>query len=213
MPNWQSDRPIEEPVEPVEPTTAEQRNEQVTQLARQLTRQSVTAQSLHRAMTSESSANVVDSGLFEYEKGSDLDPYSPTFDARKWTKSLAQLNRKTLPVRTAGMSYRNMSVHGFGSDAGECSSCFSTNHHTVSILPRSHFPRPVNDTPSSHPIGSGDPADSLGYQRTVSNLPLSFFSETKAHLTGSERRVQILNSLDGYLESGEMLVVLGPPGR
>jgi len=29
---------------------------------------------------------------------------------------------------------------------------------------------------------------------------------------GRKRKVDILNSFDGVLESGEMLVVLGPPG-
>ena len=51
------------------------------------------------------------------------------------------------------------------------------------------------------------------YQRTVYNLPLTWFSAAKSALTGKKRRVQILHSLDGVLEAGEMLVVLGPPGR
>ena len=53
----------------------------------------------------------------------------------------------------------------------------------------------------------------VDYQRTVSNLPLTWISAAKTALTGKKRRVQILNTLDGVLEAGEMLVVLGPPGR
>jgi ATP-binding cassette subfamily G (WHITE) protein 2 (PDR) len=30
---------------------------------------------------------------------------------------------------------------------------------------------------------------------------------------GRKRKVNILNSVDGVLDAGEMLVVLGPPGR
>jgi len=32
-------------------------------------------------------------------------------------------------------------------------------------------------------------------------------------LSNRKRKVQILNGIDGVLESGELLVVLGPPGR
>ena len=56
-------------------------------------------------------------------------------------------------------------------------------------------------------------AEMADYQRTVLNLPLTWVSAARAALTGKKRRVQILNTLDGVLEAGEMLVVLGPPGR
>ena len=58
-----------------------------------------------------------------------------------------------------------------------------------------------------------DDADLLDYQKTVANLPLSWYGSTKHYLTGTRRRVQILDSVDGVLEAGELLVVLGPPGR
>ena len=54
------------------------------------------------------------------------------------------------------------------------------------------------------------PAD---YQKTVGNLPWSYLGQAMDYVAGRKRKVQILNGLDGYLESGEMLVVLGPPGR
>lgn len=51
------------------------------------------------------------------------------------------------------------------------------------------------------------------YQKTVSNMPLSWAGALRSKISGRKRKVQILNGIDGVLESGEMLVVLGPPGR
>lgn len=58
--------------------------------------------------------------------------------------------------------------------------------------------------------GYGTDAD---YQTTVGNAPLKAWSALKG-LAGQsgKRRVDILQGVDGYLEPGEMLVVLGPPG-
>ncbi|GAA5899638.1 hypothetical protein JCM6882_001172 [Rhodosporidiobolus microsporus] len=51
------------------------------------------------------------------------------------------------------------------------------------------------------------------YQATVGNMPLKAWGAVKGMLSGNKgRKVQILEGLDGVLESGEMLVVLGPPG-
>ena len=63
--------------------------------------------------------------------------------------------------------------------------------------------------------GSSHGADDLhvDYQKTVGNLPLSMVGQAMDLVAGRKRKVQILNGMDGYLESGEMLVVLGPPGR
>ena len=44
-------------------------------------------------------------------------------------------------------------------------------------------------------------------------MPLSWFSSARDAITGRRRKVQIINKFDGVLEAGEMLVVLGPPGR
>jgi hypothetical protein len=57
--------------------------------------------------------------LFDYEEGSDLDPYSDSFNAKKWTRQMAAIREEGAPGRQAGLAYKNMSVHGFGSDAGE----------------------------------------------------------------------------------------------
>ncbi|GAA5895664.1 hypothetical protein JCM6882_000364 [Rhodosporidiobolus microsporus] len=51
------------------------------------------------------------------------------------------------------------------------------------------------------------------YQTTVGNMPLKAWGAVKGMLGGNKgRKVQILEGLDGIIESGEMLVVLGPPG-
>lgn len=46
-----------------------------------------------------------------------LNPLSGKFDSRKWTKNLVALTSRDpdrYPGRTAGISYRNLNVHGFG---------------------------------------------------------------------------------------------------
>ena len=83
--------------------TMQRRESRVGELARQLTRQSTNQQG----------------NLFDYVEGSDTDPFSPNFDARKYTKTLGKLAQGAGVDRQAGVSYRDMSVHGFGSDAGE----------------------------------------------------------------------------------------------
>lgn len=44
-------------------------------------------------------------------------------------------------------------------------------------------------------------------------MPLSWAGAIKNKISGNKRKVQIINGIDGVLETGEMLVVLGPPGR
>jgi hypothetical protein len=51
------------------------------------------------------------------------------------------------------------------------------------------------------------------YQLTVGNAIPSFMASLFSKVRGHQPTVEILKSFDGYLESGEMLVVLGPPGR
>jgi ATP-binding cassette subfamily G (WHITE) protein 2 (PDR) len=90
------------------PTTAE-REAEVHELAR---------------VMSGRSAHTTDK-LFEYEHGGPLDPFSEKFDAKRWVMALTHLSHDegTNPARTSGISYRDMSVHGFGSDAGESRLC------------------------------------------------------------------------------------------
>lgn len=55
-------------------------------------------------------------------------------------------------------------------------------------------------------------ASGSSYQLTVGNAIPSFFASLFSKIRGHAETVDILKSFDGYLESGEMLVVLGPPG-
>lgn len=52
------------------------------------------------------------------------------------------------------------------------------------------------------------------YQSTVGNMPLKAWGMLKSLVSRNKgKRVQILDGVDGVLEPGDMLVVLGPPGR
>jgi hypothetical protein len=59
--------------------------------------------------------------------------------------------------------------------------------------------------------GFGEPTD---YQKTFGNYPLAILNVFKK-LVGTTRktRIQILRDFDGVVKSGEMLVVVGRPGR
>lgn len=59
---------------------------------------------------------------------------------------------------------------------------------------------------------AGQRADNIDYQKTVSNILISAASTARDLISNRKRKVQILKGIDGVLESGEMLVVLGPPG-
>jgi hypothetical protein len=56
--------------------------------------------------------------------------------------------------------------------------------------------------------------ESTDYQKTFGNYPFEFLSLGK-RLVGREQktRIQILSDFDGLVKSGEMLLVLGRPGR
>jgi len=101
--NHPYDEQVNDDVDPTPAETVQQRESRVGDLARQLTRQSTHQQG----------------NLFDYAEGSDSDPFSENFDARKYTKALGQLARGAGVERKSGISYKNLSVHGFGSDAGE----------------------------------------------------------------------------------------------
>ncbi|KAK8846877.1 hypothetical protein IAR55_005967 [Kwoniella newhampshirensis] len=166
--------------------TDQQRHQELGHLARQLTRQQSQSANagggqlplgIRRTITRDRKSGVaVDEDgdlpsseqLFSYEQGSELDPFSDKFDAKKWTRLLMRAAKEAGPQRKSGISFRNMGVHGFGSDAD--------------------------------------------YQKTVGNLPLAALGSLRDLIGNRKRKVQILNSMDGVLEAGEMLVVLGPPG-
>jgi ATP-binding cassette subfamily G (WHITE) protein 2 (PDR) len=59
--------------------------------------------------------------------------------------------------------------------------------------------------------GFGEPTD---YQKTFGNYPFTLLSQAKRLVgKGQKTRIQILRDFDGLVKSGEMLVVLGRPGR
>jgi ATP-binding cassette subfamily G (WHITE) protein 2 (PDR) len=74
---------------------------------------------LARQWTRHSTAEVLGHPL-QYEKDSPLDPESDHFDPRAWTKSLLHLAKNDsehFKFRQAGVSFKNLGVHGFGSAA------------------------------------------------------------------------------------------------
>lgn len=101
-----------------------------------------------------------------------LDPKSPNFLPEFWVKAMLHAfsqDPEKFPRHTAGVSWRNLNVHGFG-----------------------------------------DPTD---YQKDVLNVlwrsPLGALN----WLANRKRKIQIINEFDGLVESGELLLVLGRPGR
>lgn len=102
-----------------------------------------------------------------------LDPNSPKFSAKRWVQALIELTSQDperYPKRRAGVSYRHLSVGGYGGGAA--------------------------------------------YQPTVANVVLQGLRDLMVRLVpGRRREVQILRDHDGIVRSGEMLLVLGKPGR
>ncbi|KAI7973946.1 hypothetical protein EIK77_001357 [Talaromyces pinophilus] len=81
---------------------------QVGELARQLTRQS----------TRFAAKGGLQNPFFIDDPESSLNPHSPNFRARDWIKMLFELRSQdpvNFPQKKAGISFRNLSVHGFGS--------------------------------------------------------------------------------------------------
>lgn len=74
---------------------------------------------LARTFTQASVKNVQGDYINPFESTSDpiLDPHSEKFNARSWTKTLVGITSRDperYPTRTAGVTYRNLNVHGFG---------------------------------------------------------------------------------------------------
>ncbi|RMZ74607.1 ABC transporter CDR4 [Pyrenophora seminiperda CCB06] len=126
---------------------------------------------LARRLTSQSQQSSGNQNPFNAAPNSALDPHGDNFNARAWTKAMLnlQLNDENAPpVRTAGISFRDLNVHGFGTDTD--------------------------------------------YQKTVGNIWLDVVGMVKSVTGDKGRKIDILQNCDGLVESGEMLVVLGPPG-
>ncbi|KAL5338821.1 ABC drug exporter AbcA [Aspergillus crustosus] len=135
------------------------REEEVHQLARHFTEQST-------ASTAGQGQNP-----FAAEPGSILDPTGEKFNARAWCKAMLQMHtedNKAHPLRTLGVAFRDLNVHGFGSDTD--------------------------------------------FQKSVGNVWFEVLGMAKRALGQKQRKIQILQNLEGLVEAGEMLMVLGPPG-
>ena len=149
------------------------REEHVHNLARQVTQMSRAASRAgSRASGYRRSSYIVNP--FIDDSDPTLDPTSEKFSARAWMKTLVHLRARdpdNLPGRTAGVTFRNLNVHGFGS--------------------------------------------ATDYQKDVGNVFIGGFA-TASKLLGRKkgiRKIQILRDFDGLVKSGELLVVLGRPGR
>lgn len=135
----------------------------IVALARQLSRSSTRNFGDH---------NLNPDDVLRPESGTIYDPFSESFDSRAWIKSMLAITSRDpekYPRRTAGIGFKNLSVHGYASD--------------------------------------------VEYQQTVGNVLLSGLGNIRDAISGRKRKVQIINQFDGIIEAGEMLVVLGPPGR
>lgn len=136
-----------------------ERDAEITALARKLTVQSRVQDQSH-------------DNPFNAPPGSKLDANSENFQPRAWAEALLHLKSRdpeTHPNRTAGISFRNLNVHGFGN---------------------------LTD-----------------YQKSVGNVWLEVSGLVrKLTRTENPRKIEILRNFDGLVKSGEMLVVLGPPG-
>lgn len=128
--------------------------------------------SLARKLTSQSNASGAVDNPFEARGTSSLDPHSRDFRPRAWAKSVLNYQSQypdRYKARTAGFSFSDLNVHGFGS-----------------------------------------PTD---YQKSVGNIPLEVVGLARRLLGKGQKRIEILRHCEGVVNHGEMLVVLGPPGR
>ncbi|KAJ9122568.1 hypothetical protein QFC22_001997 [Naganishia vaughanmartiniae] len=133
---------------------------------------------LARHFTRQSTRSFQETGHFDPddvlrpERGTIYDPFSENFSSREWIKSLLAITSRDpekYPRRTAGIAFKNLSVHGFASD--------------------------------------------VEFQTTVGNVVFSKLGYIWDVVARRRRKIEILKHFDGIVEAGEMLVVLGPPGR
>jgi ATP-binding cassette, subfamily G (WHITE), member 2, PDR len=115
----------------------------------------------------------ISSPFLDPETDPELNPTSTKFNARKWVKNFLRfvsLDPDRYPRRTAGVSFRNLNVYGFGTAAD--------------------------------------------YQMDVANAWLKAAGWFRSLVVRREKiRIDILRDFEGLVRSGEMLVVLGRPGR
>lgn len=101
-----------------------------------------------------------------------LDPSSPHFNAKTWATmllhSFAQ-DPDRYPRHDVGVSFRDLSVHGFGTDTD--------------------------------------------YQKDVLNVLWRAPMIVRESMSNRAQKIRILRNFDGLVQPGEMLLVLGRPGR
>ncbi|KAL3491060.1 ABC-2 type transporter-domain-containing protein [Aspergillus germanicus] len=145
----------------IDPQLNQRLQDDLQTLARQVTQNS-------HVSSHESSPNA-----YNPEPGSNLDPQSPTFDARAWVEGIIKLSQgdpDAAPLRFLGVAFKNLSA--YGSSIGS-----ESQLNVLNVVPRA-----------------------------ISSI---------ASLVGAKRRgsrVEILRDLEGVVEQGELLLVLGPPG-
>jgi ATP-binding cassette subfamily G (WHITE) protein 2 (PDR) len=135
--------------------------EQIHELALQITR------------ASRASINIEDiSNPFIGSSDPALDPQSDSFNFKAWFMNLGRMvshEKDRSPHPNAGVSFRNLNVHGFGS---------------------------LTD-----------------YQKDFGNVLLEGVGWIQKMTGKGQNRIQILKEFDGLVKEGEILVVLGSPGR
>lgn len=126
---------------------------------------------LARQFTEQSNQSIAALNPFAAEPESKLDPNGDNFNARAWCKAMLRMcteDSQAHPLRTLGVAFSNLNVHGFGSDTD--------------------------------------------FQKSVGNVWLEAVGLARRLMGRQQRKIDILQNLDGLVEAGEMLVVLGPPG-
>jgi ATP-binding cassette, subfamily G (WHITE), member 2, PDR len=101
-----------------------------------------------------------------------LDPKSPKFDAKEWARCLLgsfERDPEKYPRQPIGVSWRDLSVHGFGKDTD--------------------------------------------YQKDVLNVLWQSPMIVRNWISARKEKIQILRDFDGIVKPGEMVLVLGRPGR
>lgn len=147
--------------------SGEDRDRHITTLARSISQ--ISRQNSLRA-ASEATEGV---NTFLDSSDPELDPNSDQFKSRKWVKNIIQMTSRDpdrYPRRTAGVSFRNLNVFGYGTAAG-----YQMNFANFWLK------------------GAGWLRSAFGLQKKV--------------------RIDILQDFESIVRSGEMLVVLGRPGR
>ncbi|KAJ5630294.1 ABC multidrug transporter A-2 [Penicillium longicatenatum] len=102
----------EEKTESVTPAESEElRHQEITKLARTFSR-------LSQQQSSGSSSDAINTFL-DPSKNPELDPSSSDFNSRKWVRNTLQMTRDPdrFPRRTAGVSFQNLNVFGYGTAA------------------------------------------------------------------------------------------------